>query len=47
MTSVIRVPSQTSVYVTSLLFALSQEISRIGGHALDRYDSSREYSAVV
>ena len=29
-------PAQTSVYVTSLLFAVCQEISRIGGQALDQ-----------
>lgn len=37
VSSVIRVPAQSSVYVTSLLFALCQEINRVGGHALDRY----------
>ena len=37
MSSVIQVPAQSSVYVTSLLFTLCQEISRVGGHALDRY----------
>lgn len=36
VSSVIRVPSQTSVYVTSLLFAVCQEISRIGGQALEQ-----------
>ena len=36
MSSIIRVPSQTSVYVTSLLFAVCQEINRIGGQALDQ-----------
>ena len=36
MSSIIRVPSQTSVYVTSLLFAVCQEISRIGGQASDQ-----------
>jgi len=30
-------PLQASVYVMSLLFSLCQEISRVGGHAIDRY----------
>lgn len=36
MSSVIRVPSQASTYVSALLFALSQEIGHVGGHAMDR-----------
>lgn len=36
VTSLIKVPTQASVYVTSLLFAACQEISRIGGHAIER-----------
>jgi hypothetical protein len=36
VSSTIKVPSQASVYVTSLLFAACQEISRIGGHTMDR-----------
>ena len=36
VSSVIRVPSQASTYVSALLFTLSQEIGHVGGHALDR-----------
>ena len=36
ISSVIRVPSQASTYVTSLLFALCQEVGHVGGHAMDR-----------
>lgn len=36
MTSVIHVPSHPSTYITSLLFTLGREISRVGGHALDK-----------
>lgn len=31
---------QASVYVTTMLFAACQEISRIGGHTMDRYVQS-------
>jgi hypothetical protein len=36
VSSIIHVPSQASTYISSLLFALSQEIGRVGGHAMDR-----------
>lgn len=36
VSSVIRVPSQASTYISALLFTLSQEIGHVGGHALDR-----------
>ena len=36
VSSIIHVPSQASTYITSLLFTLSREISRVGGHTLDR-----------
>ncbi len=36
ISSVIHVPSQASTYVMSLLFTLCHEISRVGGHTIDR-----------
>ena len=36
VSSVIQVPSQASTYVSTLLFVLSQEIGRVGGHAMDQ-----------
>ena len=36
VSSVIQVPSQSSTYISALLFALCQEIGHVGGHAMDR-----------
>lgn len=35
-----RVPTQTSGYVTAFLFALAQELNRIGGHTVTRVRGS-------
>ena len=36
---------QASVYVSSLLFALCQDIAKIGGHSLERYTNTSDITS--